>query len=459
VKLTFREFFIIIITLIPLSPLQSQETAEQEVGKLYFLPALGLNLFSNAVLYLADRYIVQAPWAQISFGSIKTNFTSPWDWDGDEYFTNQFLHPYHGSFYHASARSNGFTFYESLLFDAFGSASWELIFETNAPSINDLISTSIGGASLGEIFHRLYLEIPSPFAVLISPADALNGLITGRRPNRKTTNIHSLDVIYGIGYIYSRQSTGKFREDKLIPLMETHSVSTGISCNVVYGNPFIQQSLMPYNHFELSIYADIAYPFWYNLNIQSHGYLFSFNIIDNEKSAASTGLSLHYDLFTDRHINFFGESLDWTFKYTRIFNNSRNIEFKGHLGGTVFNADNSYFFGEYSNLRQNENNYGTGVNIKIFVSKAHRKWGKMTFNTSVYEIFSVFRNNRTDSPDILFLFSDLSYIYPLGDYLSIGIAVSVFRNTTISDFLKDTEKGSYAAKLFINWSYPKGSYE
>jgi hypothetical protein len=87
--------------------------------------------------------------------------------------------------------------------------------------------------------------------------------------DRKTTNIHSLDVTSGMGY--------------------------SISCNVVYGNPFIQQSGTPYDHFELSVYADIAYPVWYNFNIQSDGYLFSYNVIDNAKSTASTELSLHYD--------------------------------------------------------------------------------------------------------------------------------------------------------------------
>jgi hypothetical protein len=444
---------VIVFILIPLLPLQSQETAEQESRKVYFLPALGENILSNSVLYLADRYIIKEPWAQISFDSIKTNFTSPWEWDGDEYFTNQFGHPYQGSIYHAAARSNGFMFYESLLFDAFGSATWELFFETNTPAINDMISTTIGGASLGEMFHRLYLEIPSPLAVLVSPMDAFNGLVTGRRPERKTTNIHSLDVTSGIGYNYSRQSRGEIRDRKLIPLRETHTGSTHISCSVVYGNPFIQQSGTPYDHFELSVYADIAYPVWYNFNIRSDGYLFSFNVIDNAKSMASTGLSLHYDLFTDRHINFFGESLDWTFKYTHIFNNSRNFEFKGHLGAVVFNADTSYFFDGYTSLRQTENDYGAGVNMKLFVSTARKKWGKLAFSLSVYEVFSIFKNKHTDRADILFLYFDASYAYPIGDHWHIGGGVSVFRNATLYDLLEDTDKGSYMAKLFISWSY------
>jgi hypothetical protein len=55
----------------------------------------------------------------------------------DEYFTNQFGHPYQGSVYHAAARSNGFNFYQAFLFDAFGSVLWGLFYETNRPSIKN----------------------------------------------------------------------------------------------------------------------------------------------------------------------------------------------------------------------------------------------------------------------------------------------------------------------------------
>jgi hypothetical protein len=168
---------------------------------------------------------------------------------------------------------------------------------------------------------------------------------------------------------------------------------------------------------------------------------------------ASTGLSLHYDLFTDRHINFFGESLDWTFKYTRLFNNSRNIEFKGHLGAVIFNANNSYFFDGYTNFRQTENDYGAGVNIKLFFSAAHKKWGKLTFNISAYEVFRIFNNKHTDNADILFFYTDMSYMYQIKEHWNIGISNSLFRQATIYNFLEDTDKVSYMAKFFISWSY------
>jgi hypothetical protein len=189
------------------SVLYGQETsgekpADQPTAGGFFF-ALGENVLSNTVLHLMNRFWGE-PWAQTSPASVWENITGPWEWDRDEYFTNQFGHPYQGSTYHAAAHSNGFNFYQAFLFDAFGSVSWELFAETNAPSINDLISTTLGGAALGEMFHRLYLEIPYPFAVVVSPFDALNNLVTRRHPQR-TQNIYSIKLASGIGYAYAER--------------------------------------------------------------------------------------------------------------------------------------------------------------------------------------------------------------------------------------------------------------
>jgi hypothetical protein len=94
-------------------------------------------------------------------------------------------------------------------------------------------------------------------------------------------------------------------------------VSTDLACTIVYGNPFIPQSRQPYEHFELFLYINFGYPFWYNLKLLSDAYLFSFFVLDTETKQASTGLSMHYDLFADRQINFFSQALDWTYKYKR----------------------------------------------------------------------------------------------------------------------------------------------
>jgi hypothetical protein len=405
---------------------------------------------SNTLLYLADRYIAKEAWAQVTIDSIRENLTGPWEWDRDEYFTNQFGHPYQGSIYHAAARSNGFNFYEAMLFDAFGSAYWELFYETNAPSINDLISTTLGGAALGEMFHRLYLEISNPFAILVSPMDAFNDMITRRRP-QYTHNIYSLRLASGIGYTYAEQAIEQEKTGELHNLNARHMASADLACTIVYGNPFIQQSKQPYEHFELLLYANFGYPFWYNLKLLSDAYLLSFSVFNRETEQASTGLSLHYDLFADRQIDFFSQALDWTYKYKKQFSAGIGIEFKGHIGWTVFNADTFYIHNEYSGMRKTENNYGTGVNMKLIFAVQNPRWGTFEMKAFVYEVFNLFKNENKDTGGDFCMFIAADYSFPVGKHTSLGVAASVLWHHAYYDRLPGTRKWTNDAKLYIAW--------
>jgi hypothetical protein len=427
-----------------------ETTIEEKPAMSGFFFSLGENILSNTLLYLVDRHIVGASWAQVTPDSIGENLSSPWVWDRDEYITNQLGHPYQGSVYHAAARSNGFNFYQAFLFDAFGSASWELFYETNTPSINDFISTTLGGASLGEMFHRLYLETPGPLAVLVSPMDAFNGLVARRRPKR-TQNIYRLKLASGIGYTYAEQAFKRKGDDKFSNLNAQRMVSTDIACNVVYGNPFVQQSKQPYNHFELTLYTNFGYPFWYNLKLLSDAYLFSFSVLDEENKQASSGLSLHYDLFADRHIDFFSQALDWTYKYRKKFTGGTEMEFKGHIGWTIFNADTFYIHNGYSGLRSTENNYGTGTNIKLIFAVQKPRMGNFDLKVFAYKVFNVFQNKNNDSGHDICMFYTLDYSFPVGKHTSIGIASSSLWHRAFYDRLPDTRKWTHDGKLYIAW--------
>jgi hypothetical protein len=443
-----KKVIFLIITCAFSANLYGQEiTEEQKINPGGFFFALGENILSNTLLYLADRYVLQKSWAQITPDSIWENLTGPWGWDGDEYFTNQFGHPYQGSTYHAAARSNGFGFYEAILFDAFGSISWELIFETNTPAINDLISTTLGGVALGEMFHRLYLEIPNPLALLVSPVDAFNDLITRRRP-QYTRNIYSLKLSSGIGYTYAEQSMEREKGGDFFNLNARHMASVDISCALVYGNPFEQQSKTPYDHFELTLDVNLGFPFWYNLMLLSDAYLFSFSVIDKENEKASTGLSLHYDLFADRQIDFFSQALDWTHKYKKQFSSSMGIEFKGHIGWTVFNADTFYIHEDYSGLRRTKNNYGTGVNMKLIFAVLTSQWGTFELKAFIYEVFNIFQNENKDTGNDLCMFLAAGYSFPLGENWAIGIAASSLWHKAYYDQMLNTGKWTNNAKLY-----------
>lgn len=92
------------------------------------------------------------------------NMENGWVWDLDDFVVNQIGHPYQGNNYYNSGRANGLSFYESAAMAAFGSATWEYFGETNMPSLNDFINTTLGGIAIGEVLHRAGWLIRDPRA-------------------------------------------------------------------------------------------------------------------------------------------------------------------------------------------------------------------------------------------------------------------------------------------------------
>lgn len=78
-------------------------------------------------------------------------------WDEDDWVLNWITHPYSGGVYYMTARSSGFTWYESFLYSALMSTCfWEYGIEAFAeiPSKQDLIITPVVGSMVGEGFFH-----------------------------------------------------------------------------------------------------------------------------------------------------------------------------------------------------------------------------------------------------------------------------------------------------------------
>lgn len=114
-----------------------------------FLQATGINVLYGlgnlARGQVTARITPKTWWANMQQGMV---------WDLDDFGVNQIGHPYQGSNYFNAGRANGLNFYESAALTAFGSATWEFFGETNHASLNDFINTTLGGITLGEMFHR-----------------------------------------------------------------------------------------------------------------------------------------------------------------------------------------------------------------------------------------------------------------------------------------------------------------
>ena len=175
----------------------------------YLVPALeiaSLNLGFNTFLRIGG-----AAYADVTPTSMWRNLRGGWDWDDDYFTTNQFRHPYMGALFFTSARSNQVGFWGSTAYAFMGSLMWEVLMETERPSINDQISTPLGGVILGEAMYRFSNAVlwndgyaaewwRQGLATLISPLDALNRNVigTGARAPEPPPYFSTLGIGYNV---------------------------------------------------------------------------------------------------------------------------------------------------------------------------------------------------------------------------------------------------------------------
>jgi hypothetical protein len=157
----------------------------RSVGKALFQTTI-----VNVVYELANLARGQVT-AKITPKTWWANMEQGWVWDLDDFAVNQIGHPYQGNNYFNTGRANGLSFYESAAVTAFGSATWEYYGETNFPSLNDFINTTLGGIALGEMFHRTAWLVRDPRktgrgrlwneigAMAIDPITGVNRFLTG----------------------------------------------------------------------------------------------------------------------------------------------------------------------------------------------------------------------------------------------------------------------------------------
>ncbi len=166
--------------------------------------------------WVYDRYIAQKDYAKISFATVGHNLEpNSWTWDNDEFQTNQFGHPYHGSQFFSAFRANGYSFWQSVPAPFVGSYIWESTAETQPPAPNDFINTGFGGTVLGEMTYRLSRRIVNNkargfkrqmsevFGLIVNPMNGLTRLMDGRwgrvinNPAEQDTSKVSLEIDLG----------------------------------------------------------------------------------------------------------------------------------------------------------------------------------------------------------------------------------------------------------------------
>lgn len=139
------------------------------------------------------HYVGNAYYSYISWETIRDNLRDGWEWDRSMYFVNFYHHPYHGYLYYSAGRANGLGFWGSSLCAIGGSLMWEVMMEKYRPSINDLITTSMGGIAIGEIGYRFSALVRKKGArgfgrvwreavgTVLDPVGGVNRLLNGHK--------------------------------------------------------------------------------------------------------------------------------------------------------------------------------------------------------------------------------------------------------------------------------------
>mgnify|MGYP002868769618 CR=1 FL=1 len=122
--------------------------------------ALGFNITMGTLLFLTPESFTN--WEKEKKLRIESilnqygeSYSKPPVIDEDEWPTNYVGHPYQGSFYYNSLRSQDVSFWYSSLFCLGNTLIWEYVWEAGfeQPSIQDLIVTPLAGVLLGEAIH------------------------------------------------------------------------------------------------------------------------------------------------------------------------------------------------------------------------------------------------------------------------------------------------------------------
>ena len=221
------------------------------------LAAIGQTLLINVAVNRFDAWALGEPWAaEVGPKSWWRNLNLGWEWDENQFNTNMFSHPYHGSLYFNAGRANGLEYWEAAPLAFLGSWTWEYLGETYRPSLNDFVMTSFGGIALGEMFHRIGSSIRDErrtgssrvvrelLAMPFDPVGGLNRLLRGRWGGPAATNPTEHDPGSYVLRIQGGMRSISLAEDSV------KGAATAL-IDLQYGDPFFKPYKAPYDVFNI----------------------------------------------------------------------------------------------------------------------------------------------------------------------------------------------------------------
>ena len=373
------------------------------------LKIVGWAVATNIAVWSIDRFVVAAPYAHINFKTINNNFKSAFVWDDDMFETNLFAHPYHGNYYYNAARCNGMNFWQSIPYTTGGSLVWEFCMENEAPSINDLLSTTIGGICLGEMSFRISDLLIDDRALgfdrfkregllfLFSPIRGLNRLLSGDawkhrkfRGNSLPSTPHSFYSTIGVRVLADNS-------------LRTNDMSA-IACydfGFYYGNPYNPENEKPYDFFSLQVGGNFLSQQPVISHFNGLGLLFSKSIdVQKLNTQLLFGVFQHFNYY-HAHKDLNNKTLN-SYQISEAASVGTGLLFKTKLSGNISFSSSGHLSaillgGSQTDHYKSENkdyNMGNGFSAKLNLELQFGKKANVLLKSEYYRIYPWIGNNN-----------------------------------------------------------------
>ena len=421
-------------------------------GKKHWLTGVSGGMIFNLGLATWNRYMIGSAWAKTGWNEWGHFWEREMSWDDDWYWTNFVLHPYQGALYYNAARGSNLNQGEAFIITMLNAAFWEWFCETNAPSKNDMIYTTVGAFSMGEMLYRLSLEadeVSSLLGFAVSPMRLLTQGFTRQKPMGTTGNISELSYYFGINnsIAYTALSDVKDYESR-----EIYPVYGNAGMSVVYGNPFGHDSNIPYSQFELDLgfgagmgsgqygpcaFEDLDKKMFYDIQLFSSGMLLSRAPLLADNKETTIGLVMEYDF--DWHSFFMISSLAPGFAIKQRINyEDSRIEWQAHLAAILCGTTENYYVRRivpYEYLGQSKRlySYATGAETVLKFKYATDKGYKLDLDGHGYAMYS-FEDQEQPGRNLGWELAGLvraSYEIPLAKTVRLGINDKVYLKKTL----------------------------
>ncbi|MBR6296059.1 MAG: DUF3943 domain-containing protein [Treponema sp.] len=417
-----------------------ENESEEQTYKRNFLVAGGALIFPNMVIGAWNRFIIKSSWAQVGFDDLTHFYEHKWAWDEDWYWTNFVLHPYQGALTYMGARSANFTPWESILWATASSVIWEYFFETNAPSINDLIYTSVGAFPLGEMLFRLSYSLQnvwSPLRFLANPVRLFTDPTMRGKTNVPKGNVTELSFKFGVGTEIGKTWADSEHES----IKEQYPAFLSAFMDIVYGNPYGNDSNIPYSQFELSFGGNIGLPsgygykeleekLMYEVKILSNGMILARSVEGKDNVSTTIGIVLDYDFIWQSFQELSTISPGFAIKQQIEFPAS-TLSWQFHLDATLLGTTDFYYyrrrqFDDYLSYRSYS--YAIGAESVGKIEWKSQNGHKISFDAHSYLMYDMANQTYGEMSSGLEIFSlcQLDYEYRIAKNISLGLSNNVY---------------------------------